>query len=186
VRLADLHAELLEPAVWAQYLLRAAAELLGRDAVRRGREVQQRRSILGVDDEANPQQGQCQGSTVGKEIQQWIKDHRAIFIAICVVVGVLLLVGVARCAWLSFQRRRNPFRAQAMANAGYYAYNGAAGRRSGAAAPSAMSGAAWPGQRAWKDDNVSPASSSQGSYENHRQQPTLPRVDYGNSAWRYG
>lgn len=128
------------------------------------------------------------GSSTGKEVLQWIKGHKGIVIGVAVVVGLLLLVGIARCVYLSVQRRRiNPIRAAAMANRGYYA-GAMPGRRSGAMpAPATMSGGAglWPGQQAWKDDDVSPAASSQGSYD-HRQQPTLPRVEYGSSAWRYG
>ena len=132
------------------------------------------------------------GSTVGKEISQFVNGHRGIVIGVCVAVGVLLLIGIARCGWLSYQRRRNNvFRRAAMANGNYYyAGNVAPSRRSrGTTAPTmsgAASGPAWPGQQAWKDDDVSPAASSQGSYDNNRHQPTLPRVEYGNSAWRYG
>jgi hypothetical protein len=132
------------------------------------------------------------GSTVGGEISQFVQQHRALVIGISVALGLLLLVGVARCGWLAYQRRReNALRRAAMANGKYYyASNVVPSRRSGGTSVPTMSGAAsasaWPGQNAWKDDDVSPAASSQGSYDNHRQQATLPRVEYAGSAWRYG
>jgi hypothetical protein len=144
--------------------------------------------------EANVAKGQCVGSTVGKEITGWINTHRGIFIGICVAVGALILVGISRCIYLSWRRRKDvAFRKAAMAANGNYYYAGStAGRRRAPVVAPTMSGAAasssaaWPGQQAWKDDDVSPAASSQGSYDNQRHQPTLPRVEYGNSAWRYG
>jgi hypothetical protein len=135
-------------------------------------------------------QGQCTGSSFGKEVQSWIGSHRGLVIGISVALGLLLLVIVTRCACLSYQRRRhNPFRGRgAMANNYNYAAAGGRGGRGGAAAMSGAGGAAaaWPGAHQWKD--VSPAASSQGSYGNAHepQQPTLPRVEYASSAWRYG
>jgi hypothetical protein len=114
-------------------------------------------------------------------IKSWIDGHRGIVIGVCVALGLLLLLAILRCAWLSYQRRRNPFAMRGMRNN--------AGGRGGRSSTPVMSGAAaaaWPGKREWKKVGPSsPASSSQDSYT-PREQPTLPRVDYGSSAWRYG
>jgi len=54
------------------------------------------------------QNGQCQGSSVGKEIAQWVKSHKAIVIGVCVGVGVILILLALRCAFSFWRRRRYP------------------------------------------------------------------------------
>ncbi|KAG5982923.1 hypothetical protein E4U55_001123 [Claviceps digitariae] len=48
--------------------------------------------------------GSCEGSSTAKEIGQWIDNHKAIFIPIVVVVGVLVLIAITSCISSSIRR----------------------------------------------------------------------------------
>lgn len=50
--------------------------------------------------------GQCKGSSFGKEIKSWIDDHRSLVIGIAAGVGALVLLMIASCIWRSFKRRK--------------------------------------------------------------------------------
>lgn len=63
-------------------------------------------------------QGRCVGSNVGKEIGNWITEHKGIVIGVCVAVGVLLLISIFGCISRSCRRRRMRARAKALAVSG--------------------------------------------------------------------
>lgn len=50
--------------------------------------------------------GVCQGSNFGKEVENWIDEHKAIVIGVATAVGVLLLIAVLSCCCSCFRRRR--------------------------------------------------------------------------------
>ena len=52
--------------------------------------------------------GQCKGSTVGKEVKNWIDDHRPLVIGIASAIGGLLLLSILSCIWSSCRKRRHP------------------------------------------------------------------------------
>jgi hypothetical protein len=49
--------------------------------------------------------GSCQGSSTIKEIGKWIDSHKAIFIPIVSVVGLLILIALISCISSSIRRR---------------------------------------------------------------------------------
>lgn len=49
--------------------------------------------------------GSCQGSSTLKEIGQWIDNHKAIFIPIVSVVGLLVVIAIISCISSSIRRR---------------------------------------------------------------------------------
>jgi hypothetical protein len=66
-------------------------------------------------------QGQCQGSSFGKEISLWVQQHKAIVIGVCVAVGVIILLLIIRCLFSCIRRRRYPSkRARPPTNAAYW------------------------------------------------------------------
>lgn len=50
--------------------------------------------------------GQCKGSEFGKEVGNWIDEHKGIVIGIAVAVGVLLLIAILSCCCSCFKRKR--------------------------------------------------------------------------------
>jgi hypothetical protein len=58
--------------------------------------------------------GQCKGSSVGKEITSWISSNKTLVIALCSVIGGLLIL-ITLCCCFSRYRRRNKI-AKARAN----------------------------------------------------------------------
>jgi hypothetical protein len=51
--------------------------------------------------------GQCKGSTVGKEITSWIQSNKTLVIALVSVIGGLLILAILGCCWSSYRRRQN-------------------------------------------------------------------------------
>lgn len=49
--------------------------------------------------------GNCQGSSTIKEVGQWIDNHKAIFIPIVSVVGLLVVIAILSCITSSIRRR---------------------------------------------------------------------------------
>ena len=49
--------------------------------------------------------GQCKGSTVGKEVGNWVEDHRNLVIGIACAIGGLLLLSFLTCVYSSCRRR---------------------------------------------------------------------------------
>ncbi|EOD52468.1 putative adam protease adm-b protein [Neofusicoccum parvum UCRNP2] len=62
--------------------------------------------------------GRCVGSDVGKEIGNWISEHKGVVIGVCVAIGVILLISIFGCISRSCRRRRMRARAKAAAAAG--------------------------------------------------------------------
>jgi hypothetical protein len=52
------------------------------------------------------QNGQCTGSSVGKEIKSWVDDHKTLVIALASVLGGLLILGILSCCWSRYSRRQ--------------------------------------------------------------------------------
>lgn len=52
-------------------------------------------------------QGQCKGSSVGKEIKSWIDDHKGVVIGIAAGVGGLILLLILGCVYRCFRRRKD-------------------------------------------------------------------------------
>jgi len=52
--------------------------------------------------------GICQGSTVGGEIISWIDQNKTLVIALCSVIGGLLLLSIVGCIIRCCTRRRRP------------------------------------------------------------------------------
>ncbi|KIW06322.1 uncharacterized protein PV09_02786 [Verruconis gallopava] len=50
--------------------------------------------------------GQCKGSSFGKEIKSWIDDHKGLVIGIASALGALILLMILSCCWRAFQRRK--------------------------------------------------------------------------------
>lgn len=50
--------------------------------------------------------GNCQGSSLPRQIASWIDENRHIFIPVVCVVGGLLLLAFLSCCWSCFRRRR--------------------------------------------------------------------------------
>lgn len=53
--------------------------------------------------------GQCQGSSVGKEITSWIQSNKTLVIALASVIGGLIILTILSCCW-SRHKRRNRIR----------------------------------------------------------------------------
>jgi len=70
--------------------------------------------------------GQCKGSSVGKEINSWIHDNRTLVIALASVIGGLIVLAVLSCCISSCRRRsRNrKLKARAGQNVPPSAWNG--------------------------------------------------------------
>lgn len=51
--------------------------------------------------------GQCTGSSVGKEITSWIQSNKTLVIALASVIGGLLILGILSCCWSRYRRRQN-------------------------------------------------------------------------------
>jgi hypothetical protein len=51
--------------------------------------------------------GQCTGSSVGKEITSWIHSNKTLVIALASTIGGLLIVAVLGCCWSRYRRRQN-------------------------------------------------------------------------------
>ena len=51
--------------------------------------------------------GQCKGSTVGKEITSWIHNNKTLVIALASVIGGLLILAILGCCWSRYRRRAN-------------------------------------------------------------------------------
>lgn len=51
--------------------------------------------------------GQCTGSSVGKEISSWIQSNKTLVIALASVIGGLLILGIVSCCWSRYRRRKN-------------------------------------------------------------------------------
>ena len=80
--------------------------------------------------------GNCQGSSLGRQILDWINDNKQISIPIFCVVGGLLLLALISCCWNCLTRRSRQNRAakraaQAAANGGWGGGNPYYGARSG-------------------------------------------------------
>ena len=53
------------------------------------------------------QNGQCDGSSVGKEITSWIQSNKTLVIGLASAVGALLILIIFSCCWSSYKRRKN-------------------------------------------------------------------------------
>jgi hypothetical protein len=53
------------------------------------------------------QNGQCNGSSVGKEITSWIESNKTLVIALASVIGGLLILIILSCCWSRYRRRKN-------------------------------------------------------------------------------
>ena len=51
--------------------------------------------------------GQCAGSSVGKEITSWIQSNKTLVIALASAVGGLLILAILSCCWSRYRRRQN-------------------------------------------------------------------------------
>jgi hypothetical protein len=51
--------------------------------------------------------GQCKGSSVGKEITSWIHNNKTLVIALASVIGGLLILAILSCCWSRYRRRKN-------------------------------------------------------------------------------
>jgi len=51
--------------------------------------------------------GQCKGSSVGKEIKSWIDNNRTLVIVLASVIGGLLVLAILSCCWSRYRRRKN-------------------------------------------------------------------------------
>jgi hypothetical protein len=49
--------------------------------------------------------GQCQGSSVGKEITSWIHSNKTLVIALAAVIGGLIILAILSCCWSRYKRR---------------------------------------------------------------------------------
>lgn len=49
--------------------------------------------------------GQCQGSSVGKEITSWIHGNKTLVIALAAVIGGLIILAILSCCWSRYKRR---------------------------------------------------------------------------------
>ncbi|KAJ9141844.1 Disintegrin and metalloproteinase domain-containing protein B [Pleurostoma richardsiae] len=49
--------------------------------------------------------GNCDGSSLGKEIGSWIQENKKIVIPVATVVGCLILLAVVSCCWTAYRRR---------------------------------------------------------------------------------
>jgi hypothetical protein len=55
--------------------------------------------------------GQCEGSSVGKEITSWIHNNKTLVIALASVIGGLIILAILSCCWSRYRRRnRIPMR----------------------------------------------------------------------------
>ena len=61
--------------------------------------------------------GACKGATVGKEIKEWVDDHKALVIGLSAGIGGLLLLAILSCCISSYNRRGRQRKA-AMASSG--------------------------------------------------------------------
>jgi hypothetical protein len=51
--------------------------------------------------------GQCKGSSVGKEITSWIHNNKTLVIALASVIGGLFILSILSCCWSRYRRRSN-------------------------------------------------------------------------------
>lgn len=51
--------------------------------------------------------GQCKGSSVSKEITNWITKNKTLVIALASVIGGLLILAILSCCWSRYRRRQN-------------------------------------------------------------------------------
>jgi hypothetical protein len=49
--------------------------------------------------------GQCAGSSVGKEITSWIQSNKTLVIALASVIGGLIILSILSCCWSRYRRR---------------------------------------------------------------------------------
>ncbi|KAH8888318.1 hypothetical protein GQ53DRAFT_262642 [Thozetella sp. PMI_491] len=67
--------------------------------------------------------GNCEGSSLGNRILEWINNNKPIFIPVAVIVGLLLLVAIVTCIF-GCPRRRRPARMPKPPPAGFVQYGG--------------------------------------------------------------
>lgn len=51
--------------------------------------------------------GQCKGSSVGKEITSWIHNNKTLVIALASVLGGFVVLGILSCCFSRYRRRSN-------------------------------------------------------------------------------
>ncbi|PHH65134.1 hypothetical protein CDD81_3265 [Ophiocordyceps australis] len=96
--------------------------------------------------------GSCRGSSTFKEIGQWIRQHKAVFIPVVAVVGGLILIAMLSCAINSIRRRVRRRRVR-----NKVAANGVNGWPAPAnAAPAAMARQQMAARRQWSDSSSGP------------------------------
>jgi hypothetical protein len=49
--------------------------------------------------------GQCLGSSVGKEISSWIQDNKTLVIGLAAAIGGLIILAILACCWSRYKRR---------------------------------------------------------------------------------
>jgi hypothetical protein len=49
--------------------------------------------------------GQCEGSSVGKEITGWIQSNKTLVISLAAVIGGLVILAILACCWSRYRRR---------------------------------------------------------------------------------
>ncbi|OWP02337.1 ADAM family of metalloprotease ADM-B [Marssonina coronariae] len=114
------------------------------------------------------QNGQCHGSSVGKEIKSWISRNKTLVIALASTLGGLALLALLSCGVSSYRRRQ--------------------GLRARQAAPPPPG---WAGTPPWGMAGASPISSrgydgSEGSWENGRWKPPTEPPPAWQPSVRYG
>lgn len=84
--------------------------------------------------------GQCQGSSVAKEIKSWIDDHKTLVIALASVIGGLLILIVSSCCFNYYRKKRRIAQYKASHP---QAWNGPPPQYTNSAPPMATNGGYW-------------------------------------------
>ncbi|EKG11140.1 Peptidase M12B ADAM/reprolysin [Macrophomina phaseolina MS6] len=118
--------------------------------------------------------GRCTGSDFGKEVGNWIEDHKGVVIGVSVAIGVILLLAIFGCISRACRRRRVRSRVKAA-------------QAAGGVAP-----APWPGSHGSRAPTLprvpppwAPGNRSMSMNPNESQQPFIPHGQPPNGAW-YG
>ncbi|KAK8923141.1 hypothetical protein H634G_03453 [Metarhizium anisopliae BRIP 53293] len=130
--------------------------------------------------------GKCEGSSTLKEIGQWIDNHKAIFIPIVSVVGLLIIIAIISCITGSIRRRMHKRRVRKQA---------VPGMNSSSWPPSSFSGQQqWGGPRPWNGPRQTESSGALFPPEQQHQQqqsgfydpPPYPPPPAANADGRWG
>lgn len=115
--------------------------------------------------------GDCRGSSVGKEISSWINKNRTLVIALASVIGGLFILAVLSCCWSRIRKHKRAAKRQAsMPSQPPPGWNGS--RQEWQRAPPAYSYGHVPNYNPNSRSNVN------GVWENGRWNPTAPPTSW--------